>query len=177
MEQYRRPDGSYVVLIDGFPTHVLPSDTRFDSGVHDSLPLRPDGNVEWNGFAWMEVVLDLAAQKTTRLDALAARRWEAEVGGTTVPGIGRIDTSTRTQAVFASAYVKATADSGYGIAAFKFGNGVFSPMPAATIILIADAIEAHVQACFENEKAISDLIIAAADETALNAVDIEVDWP
>lgn len=119
----------------------------------------------------------LEAQKSALLDVLAARRWEAEVGGMTVSGIGRIDTSARTQDVFDTAYLKALGNSDYTIAAFKFGNGVFAQMNAATIILIANAIEAHIQACFVNEKAISDLIVAAEDEIALNAISLETGWP
>lgn len=107
---------------------------------------------------------------------LAARRYAAEEGGTMFGG-QPLSTDRTTQTKITAAYVKASADPGYTIAAWKFAPGVFAPLDAATIIAVANALEAHVQACFANEAAISAQIMAAATPEALEAIDIEQGWP
>lgn len=39
------------------------------------------------------------------------------------------------------------------------------------------AIDTHIQACFDNEKALVDAILAASDRDELNAVDLTSGWP
>ncbi|MED5550022.1 MAG: hypothetical protein VX529_11755 [Pseudomonadota bacterium] len=39
------------------------------------------------------------------------------------------------------------------------------------------AINTHIQACFDNEKALVDAIAAATDRQSLNAVDLSAGWP
>ena len=86
-------------------------------------------------------------------------------------------TDRTTQAKITAAYVKASADPGYAIAAWKFAPGLFAPLDAATIIAAADTMEAHVQACFANEAAITAQILAAETPEDLAAIDIEQGWP
>ena len=81
-----------------------------------------------------------------------------------------------TQSKLTAAYVKAVADDGFQITAWKTGPGVFSTLTAASIIAAANAIEAHVQACFDNEASLSGEITDAADLAELAAVDIEGGW-
>jgi len=108
--------------------------------------------------------------------ALARRRWQAEEGGTTLGG-QPLATDRTTQTKLTAAYIKASANAGYTIPAWKSGPGVFSSLNAAAIIAAADAIEAHVQACFANEAALSGEIEAATTIAELSAVDIEASWP
>lgn len=107
---------------------------------------------------------------------LAARRFEAEESGTTFNGFP-LATDRTTQAKITAAYVKATANPLYVIASWKFGPGLFAPLDAAAIIAAANAIEAHVQACFANEARISAQIEAATTSQALAAIDLEAGWP
>lgn len=118
----------------------------------------------------------LAERKDKKMQDLAARRFMAEEGGTTL-GNTPIATDRTTQGKVTAAYVKASADSNYTIAAWKGTDGTFSPLNATTIIAIADAIEAHVQACFANEATLSGQITAATTEAELDAVNIETGWP
>ena len=118
---------------------------------------------------------DLATGKEMRLQELAQRRYEAEEGGTTLGG-NPLATDRMTQSKITAAYVKASVDADYEITAWKTGPGIFSTLTAATIIAAANAIEAHVQACFDNEKTISTEITDAVDLTELAAVDIEGGW-
>ena len=119
---------------------------------------------------------DLATGQSARLQELAALRWQQEGSGTTMGG-NPLATDRTTQAKLTAAYVKASADGTYAIADWKSGPGTFSPLDAATIMAAADAVEAHVQACFSNEAALSASILAATDMAALEAVDITTGWP
>ena len=119
--------------------------------------------------------ISLADEKAKRLQELAQRRYEAEEGGTTLGG-NPLATDRITQAKITSAYVKAVADDGFEIIAWKSGSGVFSTLTATSIIAAANAIEAHVQACFDNEASLSSDITDAADLEELAAVDIEGGW-
>ena len=119
--------------------------------------------------------ISLADEKAKRLQELAQRRYEAEEGGTTLGG-NPLATDRMTQSKITAAYVKASVDADYEITAWKTGPGIFSTLTAATIIAAANAIEAHVQACFDNEKTISTEITDAVDLTELAAVDIEGGW-
>ena len=118
----------------------------------------------------------LADEQAKRLQALADLRWKKEESGTAVDGTA-IATDRTTQDKLIAGYIKATADDTYAIADWKFGQGAFGALNAATIIAAANAVEAHVQACFTNEATLSASIMAATDMTELEAVDIETGWP
>lgn len=102
----------------------------------------------------------------TDLKAYAAqKRWQKEVGGITVGGIP-IATDDRSKMLIGFARVKADKDPSF-TTKFKNADGVFSPIDAATIIVISDAVVAHVDACFEIEEEVvagieSDAIAGAA---------------
>jgi len=119
--------------------------------------------------------ISLADEKAKRLQELAQRRYKAEEGGTTLGG-NPLATDRMTQSKITAAYVKASVDADYEITAWKTGPGIFSTLTAATIIAAANAIEAHVQACFDNEASLSSDITDAADLAELAAVDIEGGW-
>ncbi|MEP2955514.1 MAG: DUF4376 domain-containing protein [Sulfitobacter sp.] len=118
----------------------------------------------------------VADVKAQLLDAAAAKRYEVEFGGTTFNG-SPLATDTKTQAALTAAYVKAQADPNYTIGSWKSGPGTFSTLDAPTIIALADAIEAHVQACFTREAAIAGEIAAATTLAELAAINIESGWP
>jgi len=160
---------------DVFPVTVLdrPITTRWQKAEKDATPALIDGT--WT-LGWLISETPLEEAKQQVLGELADRRWKAEEGGTTLNG-AVVATDRTTQAKVTAAYIKATADSAYTIAAWKGADGTFSPLDAATIIAIADAIEAHVQACFSNEADLAEQISAATTLTELDSVDIETGWP
>lgn len=53
--EYRRPDGTYVINLNGFPYHVTESNALFSMEVRDALPLRAEHSHQWNGTAFVEV--------------------------------------------------------------------------------------------------------------------------
>jgi hypothetical protein len=116
-----------------------------------------------------------AAAQVTKLSELATIRWVAEEGGTTCGG-NPLATDRTTQAKLTAAYAKAVNNPDYTIADWKFASRVFAFLDASTIIAAANAVEAHVQSCFSNEAVLSADVIAAADFTALDAVDLTVGW-
>ena len=60
---------------------------------------------------------------------------------------------------------------------WKTQSGKWVMIDAATMMAIGIAVGRHVQACFSREKALSDLIVPAANGDELDAVDIDTDWP
>lgn len=117
----------------------------------------------------------LAARKAQMLVALAERRWRAETGGILVAGGMTVATDDRSKTMIMGARIKADADGGYTLR-WKTSAG-FQTLDAATIIAISDAVLAHVATCFDREDALSADIDAAADQAALDAIDIDIGWP
>lgn len=118
----------------------------------------------------------LAEQKAQYLSAISVRRLAAEEAGTTVGGV-EVATDRVSQGKLTAAYVKANESSSYQIQNWKGPTGTFTTLSAAEIIAAASAVEAHVQACFNNEAALNTAINSATDATELAAVDINVGWP
>jgi hypothetical protein len=116
------------------------------------------------------------AAKAAKLAELATIRWNAEESGTTFGG-NPLATDRTTQAKLTAGYAKAVNDPDFVIASWKFAAGVFGSLDATTIIAAANAVEAHIQACFTNEAALSANVLSAVDFAALEAVDLTVGWP
>jgi hypothetical protein len=167
----------YAIIQNGRVVNIVmaDADTATANGWIASTGAKIGDTWDGTGFARPAKYPDLATGKTMRLQDLAARRYEAEEGGTTLGG-NPLATDRITQAKITAAYVKASADDGFQITAWKTGPGIFSTLTAATIIAAANAIEAHVQACFANEASLSGEITDAADLVELAAVDIEGGW-
>jgi hypothetical protein len=119
---------------------------------------------------------DIPSAKAAKLSELATIRWNAEESGTTFGG-NPLATDRTTQAKLTAGYAKAINDPDFVIASWKFSAGVFGSLDATTIIAAANAVEAHIQACFTNEASLSANVLAAADFAALDAVDLTVGWP
>lgn len=128
-----------------------------------------------SGDAWFVPAVDMSLSdaKTAAREALAARRYAAETGGIVVNNL-QIATDRHTQSVLTGARILAKEDANYSVN-WKGPQG-WLVVNAAGIIAMADAVAAHIQACFDNEKALSDQIDAAADVAAVRAVDLESGW-
>lgn len=105
----------------------------------------------------------------------AAKRWEVENGGCAVAGFGVVPTDERTRAVLTAAYIKASTNPAYTIPKWKVGPGSYVTLTAAQIIAMANAVEAHVQACFSVNGDVDDEIDAETI-TTLEAIDAAA-WP
>lgn len=134
-------------------------------------------HARWNGAGWSIVSSGelLAEMKATKLAALAARRWQAETGGIVVGGLS-VKTDEDTQRKITGAYVQALQNPSFTVK-WKIATGVFVTLDDATILVIGDAVTAHIQSCFDKEADLTADILAAADEAALDALDIESGWP
>lgn len=101
---------------------------------------------------------------------IAARRYEAEVGGITLNGL-QIDTDDRSKLLINGAALEATIDPEY-VMQWKTSGG-FIELTGAQVIGIARAVRAHVQACFDREAE----LLAALDAGTLEPAMLEQGWP
>lgn len=162
-------------------------------GPGDSLPegfteIEPPAEQEgfrrvFEGGAWAQVEIATPEPELTfeqkveaKLEALSWRRFEAETGGTVFNDVP-IRTDRETSAIITAAYVSAIENPDFVIPNWKVANGTFMTLDASTIIALANAVRAHVQATFDHEAVLTAQILAAEDEAALDAVDIEAGWP
>jgi len=88
-------------------------------------------------------------------EVAADMRWQKEVGGITVNGVNVL-TDDRSKLMIIGARMKAVED-GNTTKQWKTPGG-FVTLDAATLIAIGDAVEAHVQACFDKEAEVLALI-------------------
>jgi hypothetical protein len=87
-----------------------------------------------------------------------------------------IDTTRESQAMINGVWSAAQIDPTI-IVNFKNPDGTWVQIDANTINALAQAVIAHVQACFDNEKALHEAVDAAADIAELEAIDTSVGWP
>ena len=107
---------------------------------------------------------ELKAQKKA---AIAAARYEAETAGTAVSGV-TIDTGRDSQALITGAALAAVIDQNYSLN-WKTPTG-FIHLAASEIIAVAQAVRAHVQACFDKEGELVARINAATTKEDLDAI-------
>ncbi len=113
---------------------------------------------------------DLAAEARDRLRArLRSRRDLAIAAGTTVAGLP-VQTDDLSQRRIVGVALAATVDPTTEVR-WKVADGSFVTLDAPTVIAIAQAVRAHVQACFDHEAELLDLINTG--ETP----DIDTGWP
>jgi hypothetical protein len=143
------------------------------------MDLRNDGEtVEEVALTADEIVAlvgSLPDAKARALASLAARRWLASQafsydGVTDAPADSAL--AAVTGVVVASQFAPITEPM-----TWKLAPGEFRAWSADDVIAYGMAIRDHVQACFDNEKALADAIDAAADFAALSAVDLASGWP
>ncbi len=110
-----------------------------------------------------------AAKVAAALTRLAARRKIAERAGITWEE-HPVATDDKSQAKLAAAYNLAQ-QTGFTSLKWRCADGSFITLDAADVTELANAVAAHVEACFDNEAALRPAV--QADPTA----DIETGWP
>jgi hypothetical protein len=120
--------------------------------------------------------LPLEDLRAAKLAALAAKRWSVETGGVLVGGV-LVRTDGNSQAKITGAVSLFQSDPNLLSIDWEAQPGVWVTLDAATMKVIGLAVGRHVQGCFGRAKALSVQILATADETALDAIDIEAGWP
>lgn len=112
----------------------------------------------------------LAALKAAKLADLAAIRYAREVAG-----VGGLRTDRESQGLIVGAALAATLDPAYTVE-WKSAAG-WMTLTAPQLLAAAQAVRAHVQACFSNERALAASIEAASDAAELFAIDLGQGWP
>lgn len=111
-----------------------------------------------------------AALAATWAQRIAARRFQAETGGTTVEGV-RVNTERDSQALLTGAAFAASLDPEYRIK-WKTATG-FVELNRDQVIGLASQVRAFVQACFNRE---AELLGFVADGS-ITAEMLEQGWP
>jgi hypothetical protein len=134
---------------------------RYDSDIHSVIPeqaielsdavflaTRTERNGVWKLVDGEVVKLPFPHIEPDYAALFAAERFTREASGIAVEGL-RIETSRESQALIASTGLSAVLDPQYRCN-FKTLSG-FVEIGAAQILSIAQAVRAHVQACFDRE--------------------------
>ena len=119
---------------------------------------------------WTKVITvedKFAKAKEAKKAEIAQARYNAEIAGVTINGVS-IKTDRESQGLITGAALQALQDNTY-TCRWK-GVGGFVELTAPQILAIADAVRAHVQACFDREAELLPLIEAATTEAELNAI-------
>ena len=107
--------------------------------------------------------------KAKKRAEMAAARYAAEISGVTLSG-ATIRTDRESQALITGAALAASHDENYSVT-WKAKNG-FVTLNSAQIIAVAQAVRAHVEACFDREAELQTAIEAAETAEALD----EITW-
>lgn len=127
-----------------------------------------DADIEVGDYVSEKGKIDtLGRVKEPKKREITQTRYDKETGGLTVDGV-TIATDRESQSLLTGAALAATRDSGYACQ-WKTPNG-FVQLDAATIIKIADAVRAHVQACFDREAELLVEIGKAKTKEAVEAI-------
>lgn len=127
--------------------------------------------VEYDDYYQVEAIPEptLDELKAQKKQEIALARYEAETSGTTVNGV-LIDTGRDSQALITGAALAAMLDGDYSLN-WKTAAG-FIHLTAPEIIAVAQAVRAHVQACFDREGELVALVDAAQNAEELDAIGI-----
>ena len=129
--------------------------------------------------AWGEVDAAMASlsseqDKAGTLGRIAATRYEHETGGTTVDGM-HVATDRQSQALITGAFssAKDAKETGEPFSIRWKSAGGWVELDADQMIGLGRAVRAHVQACFDREKELTE---AVADGTFEESM-LDEDWP
>lgn len=134
-----------------------------------------EGDV-WDGTAFfspdsLKTTAELIAEK---LSALAAYRYTKETGGIIVSG-ATIKTDRESQALIAGA--KLYSDLNEAVLIDWKAENSWAQINRTAIMAISQAVAAHVQACFSQERVHAEAINALTTAAEIEAYDITTGWP
>ena len=162
----KRLDGSYVITKNGYPYHVTQDGVTADewAAVNAYAKAHPEEVTE----VTPPPAPTLAEMKEAKKAELALARYRAEVSGTEFGGV-HIKTDRQSQSLITGAALAATQDPGYSVV-WK-AEGGFVTLTAEQIIAAAQAVRAHVEACFAREAELSSAVDAAKSTKAVRAIE------
>jgi hypothetical protein len=153
-----------IVLIDITNRPEIQEGWSYDEVTGEFTEPQPSKNHVWDGTQW---VVDIEKLKVDKKAEIADARWLEETGGITLNGV-EVATDRESQALLTGAVLKAQDDPSH-IVNWKARNGWFQ-LDSATLIAVADAVRAHVQACFDKEKLFTEQIDIATTSAELEAI-------
>ncbi|KAA0579008.1 DUF4376 domain-containing protein [Azospirillum sp. B21] len=125
---------------------------------------------------WGVEPIPLDEVKDARKAAATDLRWQKETGGIVIGGVP-VATDDRSKTLILGKRAQAQSNPAASFR-WKAASGEWVDLTGAQIIAIADAVADHVQACFDREGELHDLIDAAGPDAAdVLAVDISAGWP
>ena len=154
--------------------------TDRDTGDTQILPPHFEGTVDnrflTNAPPWITKLTDYvpsSAHRVTRAreaayERIKQLRLQAQYSGMDLNGM-KVDSDPETLLFLLGKRTKAKEDP-TTTSQWKLGPGNFVTLDATTIIMIADAIEAFVQQCFDRESLLSTYIDTLDDPTVIDAV-------
>jgi hypothetical protein len=175
--QYPKELPFRIVLSDGRTrTHPVSftAEEIADAG-YIAAPEKPTFNssyqyLTWSGTDWVVGQYTIDYHKSRKKEELKDTRYNEEISHPT------IDTSRQSQAMINGVWSAAQLDPNI-IVNFKQKDGTWVQLNATAIFYVAQQVVAHVQACFNREKELSDLIDAATTHDEILAVDLNSGWP
>jgi len=162
-EEYRNSQNVYSIQEPGQTPQgkvLVSTELQFDNGLVVRVPAYED--------------IPLETLKVDKLSELADLRWNRcqsfVYDGVTAPADPALTAVT-------GAVVAAQVSSSTAATTWKLAPGHFRQWTPTQIIGYGLAIRGHVQACFNLEEALSDMIDAAVDADELAAIDFNTGWP
>lgn len=125
-------------------------------------------SLSWGDIDWVINEVTETEHKTRKKEKLKAERYNQEISHP------YIDTTRESQAMINGIWSASQINPAL-VVNFKGKTG-WVQLDATAINSIAQQVVAHVQACFDNEKVLSDLIDAATTHEEIVAVDITTGW-
>ncbi|WP_422099084.1 DUF4376 domain-containing protein [Variovorax sp.] len=140
------------------------------------VPTRPSAAhvFDWRLHAWHDP-RTLDDHRQALLAAVAARRWQCESAGLTLPDGLRVATGREDRANLRYLIADA-AEAGLDSVDFKSAGG-WARLTLKQLQAAAAAIQQHVQACFSAERAHHDAIAALTSSEDIDNYDVEAGWP
>jgi hypothetical protein len=177
-------DGEYPT---GLPHRIVLSDgrTRTDNTTFTAEELTDAGwievsdkpvvsypqYVEWNGSDWVIQEKDLNDVKLRWKSKITEARYNRETNSHPT-----LDTTRESQAMINGVWSASQINPNITIN-FKNRDGSWTLLDANTINQVATALIDHVQACFNNEKALHEAVDSANTSSDVIAIDINSGWP
>lgn len=142
----------------GLSTAVPADAVEISEDVFLSVIANPaPGKIRGHDASGLPVLIDPPQVIPDYVALIADVRYQHEIGGIVLAGMS-IDTDDRSKTLISGSALKAMRDSGY-VLRWKTPNG-FVDLPATQVLMIADAVSDHVQACFNRESTLLDALAA-----------------
>lgn len=158
---------------------ILNTVETFDAATHrmaETFSDTPDPERNRIIRRWHVEPIPLDEVKAARKAVATDLRWRKETAGILINGM-LVATDDRSKTLILGKRAQAQSNPAM-VFRWKAASGDWVELTGAQIIAIADAVANHVQACFDREGELHDLIDAAGpDAAAVLAVDISTGWP